>query len=257
MEKWLSTWSIGQQGKLNDFENIKEAGFEGVEILTEQLRAIEYLQYAKRSGLKVSIHLPFHDLNLATPDPFIYERVSSVLSKWIELIAEYGGYHATLHGGYAWSSEERYDSLLRVKERLVILGEKANQLGIELAFENLIPDKLNYCHHIASNVEEWISLINETSVKACLDTGHLACMGGNMEETIERLGNSLVAIHLSDNDRNSDLHLLPGEGGDITKGLFHFLEKSSFKGPIVYEINPYKYSLEDIFTHLISLKQKR
>ena len=96
MEKWLSTWSIGQQGTLNDFENIKEAGFEGVEILTEQLRAIDYLKYAKQSGLKVSIHLPFHDLNLATPDPFIYERVSAVLSKWIELIAENGGYHATL-----------------------------------------------------------------------------------------------------------------------------------------------------------------
>ena len=256
MEKWLSTWSIGQTGTEADFARIKDAGFEGVEIWAEQIKAGEYLEFARETGLKVSVHLPFHDINLATPDPAVKERALAVLSEWIERISAYGGYHATIHGGYAWSSEEREETLVRVKERLVFLGEKASLSGVELSLENLIPDRLNYCHHIASNLDEWLNLIKETNVKACLDTGHLAVMGDELPETVERLGDSLAAIHLSDNDRQSDLHLLPGEGADIANGLIGILEKRNFKGPIVYEINPYKYSLEDICGHLSSVRQK-
>ena len=256
MEKWLSTWSIGQKGSADDFARIKDAGFTGVEIWAEQIKAGEYLDFAKETGLKVSVHLPFHDINLATPDRAVKERALAVLSEWIERISDYGGYHATIHGGYAWSSEEREETLARVKDRLVFLGEKASLSGVELSLENLIPDRLNYCHYIASNVDEWVNLIKETNVKVCLDTGHLAVMGNELSGTVERLGDSLAAIHLSDNDRHSDLHLLPGEGDNIANGLIGILEKRNFKGPIVYEINPYKYTLDDICRHLSAVKEK-
>ncbi|MCQ6265966.1 sugar phosphate isomerase/epimerase [Fictibacillus sp. WQ 8-8] len=250
MEKWLNSWSLGLNANVNDFTRIKKAGFEGIEILAEQNNAHHYLKFASDLGFKVGLHLPFHDLNLATPDSIVYERTFNVLSQWLAKLAEYGGKHATFHGGYAWFSEERNESLIRVKERILKLNEVAMQHGVELLLENLIPDKLNYCHQIASNVEEWIDLITAANVKACLDIGHLDLMGDALETTIDQLAGSLGGIHLSENDGKSDLHLLPGEGNHFTEGLEGFLEKQFFDGPVIYEINPYQYSIQDIINHV-------
>lgn len=249
MEKWLSLWSIGQEATLQDFEKIKAAGFVGVEIWAEHLRADEYLQYAKKSGLDIGIHLPFHDLNLATPDETVSERMITVNREWLKKLADAGGKHAVIHGGQSWSSEEKEESLKRVRERLTVINEFAEAHQIDLLLENLIPDKLNYCHIIASNVEEWVGLVHDTNVKACLDTGHLAVMGAPLKETIEALNTSLGSVHYSDNDHRSDLHLIPGEGEQVAKGLIDYLEAANYQGPIVYELNPYKYSLDDILAH--------
>lgn len=39
METWLSIWSIGQESTLDDFKILQKAGFDGVEIWAEHLRA--------------------------------------------------------------------------------------------------------------------------------------------------------------------------------------------------------------------------
>lgn len=249
MEKWLNSWSFGLNADENEFRRVKEAGFDGIEVLAEQGNAHHYLKYASDSDFKIGLHLPFHDLNLATPDSFIYERTYNVLTYWLAKLGEYGGKHATFHGGYAWFSEERMETVQRVKERVMKLNEVAAQHGIELLLENLIPDKLNYCHQIASNVEEWSDLLKSTQVKACLDIGHLDLMGEPLDATISRLGGSLGAIHLSENDGRSDLHLLPGEGNGFAKGLNGLLEGVAFEGPVIYEINPYRYSIHEIMNH--------
>ncbi|UNL85281.1 sugar phosphate isomerase/epimerase family protein [Priestia koreensis] len=256
METWLSLWSIGQFGTIKEFNEIKAGGFDGVEIWAEQLKSKEYLEYAHQSDLKVGVHLPFHDLNLATPDHAVAERSIHVLSEWLETMAKYGAKHATFHGGYAWSSEERDESILRAGEKISSLKKVADENGMELLLENLIPDRLNYCHHIASNTEEWLHLVKSLNIKACLDIGHLAMMKTSWEEAITRLGDSLGAVHLSDNDAKSDLHLLPGEGNDLSRGLFEYLQSKSYSGPVVYEINPYKYSLTDIIAHVSKVKEK-
>ncbi|MGG1575603.1 sugar phosphate isomerase/epimerase family protein [Fictibacillus sp. NRS-1165] len=250
MEKWLNSWSLGLSADLNDFTMIKKAGFEGIEILAEQKNAVQYLKYASDLDLKVGLHLPFHDLNLATPDAAVYERTLSVLTEWIANLAEYDGKHATFHGGYAWFSEERNESLFRVEERIIKLNEVAKHHGIDLLLENLIPDKLNYCHHIASNLEEWIDLITAANIKACLDLGHLDLMGNDLKAAIDKLAGTLGAVHVSENDGRSDLHLLPGDGNHFTVGLESYLEDRHFGGPIIYEINPYRYSIQDIVNHL-------
>ncbi|MDY0404739.1 sugar phosphate isomerase/epimerase [Virgibacillus sp. 179-BFC.A HS] len=243
MEKWLSLWSIGQYAELAAFEKIKAAGFVGVEIWAEHLRADEYLAFAKQCDLKIGLHLPFHDLNLATPDEKVKERMLEVNQNWLEKLAKYDGKHAVIHGGYAWSSEEREDALKKVKERLKTLNEVACLNHVELLLENLIPDKLNYGHIVASTLKEWSDLVQELDMKACLDTGHLAVMGDSLAETIRHFGNRLASIHYSTNDCVSDLHFIPDND---EHAMFQALSDIGYQGPIVYELNPYQYSLDDI-----------
>ncbi len=257
METWLSIWSIGQESTLDDFKILQKAGFDGVEIWAEHLRAKETFEYARQTGLRTSIHLPFHDLNIATPDTIIYERAFHVLNEWMDILAGYGGSHAVLHGGYAWSSEERDETLCRVQSRLMKLNEAAQKRGIVLLLENLIPDRLNYCHHVASSLEEWTGLLQACNLKACLDTGHLAIMGNELEETVKQLGELLGEIHVSENDGKADLHLLPGEGNHYTEKLIDILTKYQFTGPVVFEINPYQYTLKNIVDNMAKFREKQ
>jgi sugar phosphate isomerase/epimerase len=246
MEQWLSLWSAGPTITEKDFVRIREEGFLGVEVWAEHKRAKEYLRLAKQNGFKVGMHLPFHDLNLATPEPNVWDRVMIILSEWLIQLGDQGAEHAVLHGGYAWASEDRLEALEMVKERLHLLGEKAKQAGVQLLLENLAPDKLNYTHIVASTLKEWNDLLFECQVGACLDIGHLYIMGEDPVTTVQVLGNRLKSVHYSDNDTVADLHLLPGDGSDITSGLVDLLVTNGFNGALVYEINPYRYSLGEI-----------
>ncbi|WP_256834786.1 hypothetical protein [Parageobacillus thermoglucosidasius] len=84
MKRWISTWSIGPNAELAHFQKIKEAGFAGVEIWCEHKRALVYLEYARQCGLEIGMHLPFHDLNLATPDITVWNHTEKVLIEWMK-----------------------------------------------------------------------------------------------------------------------------------------------------------------------------
>ncbi|MDY0394040.1 sugar phosphate isomerase/epimerase family protein [Virgibacillus halophilus] len=242
MEKWLSLWSIGQEADLKAFRQIKDAGFVGVEIWAEHVCADDYLEFARQCDLRIGLHLPFHDMNLATPDDSVRDRMLEVNQQWLEKLAEYGGEHAVIHGGQAWSSEEREAALENVRHRLLKLREIAEANHVTLLLENLIPDKLNYGHIVASTVAEWCGLLKGTDIQACLDTGHLAVMGDSLPETINLLGERLASVHYSANDAVADLHLIPENHAELLAAL----REIDYQGPIVYELNPYKYSLKDI-----------
>jgi sugar phosphate isomerase/epimerase len=250
MELWISLWSIGPNLTETDLWKMKEAGVQGVEIWAEHQKADEYLRLANQCGLKTGMHLPFHDLNLATFDPVVAERTLAVLSEWIQRLAAQRAEHAVLHAGYAWAYEDRHEARFKVQERLHVLGDIASEAGVHLLLENLIPDKLNYTHNFASTVKEWIELLTDCNLGACLDIGHLIIMEEDPIDTIKKLGDRLMSVHYSDNDRSADLHLLPGDGSNITAGLCDFLKAEGFTGPLVYEINPYRYTMDEILLNI-------
>jgi sugar phosphate isomerase/epimerase len=250
METWLSLWSLGQEISESDLEKVKDTKkVEGVEVWGEHVKAKEYLDLSYRLGLKTGLHLPFHDLNLATPEEGIAKRTMAVLSDWLKRLGDRGAEHAVLHGGYAWASENRPEALVRVAERLNILRGEAKTAGVDLLLENLIPDQLPYTHTVASTVSEWQNLLTEAGVGACLDIGHLAISGEDRQETIRLLGNNLHSVHYSDNDARADWHLLPGDG-EIASGLMTALDTEDYSGIVVYEINPYRYSTDDILERI-------
>lgn len=249
MHKWLSIWGIGQDVTVEDFTKIKEAGFVGVEVWAEHKHAIQHFEYAQQNGLEIGLHLPFHDLNLASPFQAVEDLIFKENLKWFKLLQKYNGGHAVIHGGSAMASEYREEAEALLIKRLSVQRAIAREHGVELLFENQIPDGLNYMHIFPSSVEEWLSILHETNTKACLDTGHLTVLDADLRETIEKLGDKLVSVHLSDNDAKSDLHLMPGEGNNTSEGLEDILQANGYTGPVVFEINPYKYTLEEILQH--------
>jgi len=82
-------------------------------------------------------------------------------------------------------------------------------------------------------------------------------MGNELEETVKQLGELLGEIHVSENDGKADLHLLPGEGNHYTEKLIDILTKYQFTGPVVFEINPYQYTLKNIANNMAKFREKQ
>lgn len=248
---WLSMWSAGERPTEDDFSAVRDCGaVHGVEIWTEHPAAAWEIEAAARHGLQVGIHLPFHDLNPVSDDHSVVELALRRNREWLRRLADSGGVHAVLHGGYAASATDRFAKLPQLAEFAKVLHGEAAALGIELMLENLIPDKLGYTHVMASNLAEWSELVAEIGCGAVLDTSHSAATGIALGDVFAALGPAVRAIHLSDNDGVSDLHLLPGDGIDVTADLGGILSDIGYDGVITYEINPLRYSLDEILTHI-------
>jgi len=250
---WLSMWSAGERPSDDDFAAVRDCGaVDGVEIWTEHPEAAWEIEAAARHGLQVGVHLPFHDLNPVSDDPVVAARAMERNRDWLRLLADHGGVHAVLHGGYAATAVDRKNKVPALVEFTSTLHAEAADLGIELLLENLIPDTLGYSHIMASNLAEWSSLVGEIGCGAVLDTSHSAASGIGLADVFHTLGTSVRAIHLSDNDGVSDLHLLPGDGNDVTAGLAAILSTIGYDGVITYEINPLRYALDEILIHIVN-----
>lgn len=248
---WLSMWGAGEHPSEADFAAVRDCGvIHGVEIWTEHPNAEWEVQNAAECGLQVGIHLPFHDLNPVSDDPVVAQRALQRNREWLRYLSRFGGVHAVLHGGYAASATDRDAKVPRLVEFTAQLHAEASELGIELLLENLIPDKLGYSHIMASNLAEWAQLVADAGCGAVLDTGHSAATGISLHDVFDTLGSSVRAIHLSDNDTTSDLHLLPGDGNGVTAGLAAILSDIGYDGVITYEISPLHYSLDQIIAHI-------
>jgi len=248
---WLSMWGAGEHPSDADFTAVADCEvIRGVEIWTEHPRAEWEIEKAAQHGLQVGIHLPFHDLNPVSDDPVVAERALQRNREWLRHLSRFGGVHAVLHGGYAASAADRDAKLPRLVEVTAQLNAEAGELGIALLLENLIPDALGYSHIMASSLAEWATLVADAGCGAVLDTGHSAASGISLHDVFDTLGPSVRAIHLSDNDGTSDLHLLPGDGNDVTADLDGILAGIGYDGVITYEISPLRYSLDTIIARI-------
>lgn len=98
-------------------------------------------------------------------------------------------------------------------EALLRLGEVGESHGVIVALENMAV--LGAKQSFGATFEELMDLLNRVgsrSVGICLDTSHANVMKLDMPAGIRRLGERLVATHISDNLGAHDDHLLPYAG---------------------------------------------
>ena len=74
-----------------------------------------------------------------------------------------------------------------------------------------------------------------TDVGICLDTGH-AFLSGDLHGVVRKLSGHLRMVHASDNRRQFDNHLPPGEGDIPWSQLWGQLAASTFRGTVILEI---------------------
>ena len=221
------------------FEAYKNAGISAMEISTpyKNLSSLDFNElsaWSKKHDVKLwSFHLPFMPfdiIDISSQDNTIRRNTIDTCTEYIKKASDIGIKHFVMHpSGEPIESAIREERIKYSKEGLNELAEIAYKEGSVIAVENLPRTCLG------KNSTEICELISANDkLRVCFDTNHLLCE--NSTDFIEKLGEKIVTIHVSDYDFTDERHWLPGEGKIDWQELLNKLHSVGYKGPWLYEV---------------------
>ncbi|MBE6787009.1 MAG: sugar phosphate isomerase/epimerase [Ruminococcaceae bacterium] len=224
-----------------NFQNLEKSGIKFIEISRgwTEYPNFDY-QEIKRLCEKYSIvpwsfHLPFagpKELDIASLNEEIRKQTVAWWSENIKNGSSLGVKIFVAHPSSEPISEEpetRKKQLDASKKSLKELAEFASKYDAVIAVEDLPRTCLG------RNSEEMADLVSaDDRLKVCLDTNHMLI--DNNLNLIEKLGDKIVTLHVSDYDFTDEKHWLPGEGKVEWQEVYQALLKSGYNGPWLYEI---------------------
>lgn len=111
-------------------------------------------------------------------------------------------------------------------ERLKKIISYAKELGMKVAFENT---KIKcYLEYVLKNIKD-------ENVGVCFDSGHCHVHFDD-EFNFEFFKDRIFAVHLHDNDKSDDLHLMPFDGTIDWQDVLTKLKKANYTGFITLEL---------------------
>ncbi len=176
------------------FQAVKEAGFDGVEVMSHMDRD-EVLAAAGRTGLEIpSVCNALHwEYPLSHPDPAIREKGVDALVHSLEDAAAYGADTVLMVPGRV-SADVTYDecwdrSVPAIRKAVPVAGK----LGVKIAIENV------WNNFLLSPLEaaRYIDQFNSPFVRFYFDCGNIRLYGWP-EQWIRILGDRIAKIHIKE-----------------------------------------------------------
>ena len=141
------------------------------------------------------------------------------LFRWIDMYEEIGIKNMVLHcDNLSETNLSREEKIEKNIEKLQILAEYIKNKEITICLENLrphSPEETELVDRSADDLLYIIERIGSSKFGICLDTGHLNLTDKNQREFILKAGDKLKALHIADNDGNTDQHLMPFNRGTV------------------------------------------
>ena len=134
-------------------------------------------------------------------------------------------------------------------DRLTQLADRAGELGVQVAFENL-----RNVHNLARALERQPF----PHVGYCYDSCHHVNYAPDLD-LLELYGNRLKALHLQDNGGSRNQHQLPFDGGVDWPTVMEKIRKTGYRGAITLEPMNWDYAHLEIrgFVRLAYERAKR
>ena len=228
---------------------IADAGYAGWEIVSDGNYRLEDPACYKRitdvlasTDLKVTVHAPYGDLNLATLNDPIWRESIRQICACIEHAADLTD-RVTIHPGYMSPAGKLLPQKVweLQKEALRQIGKVAVNHNVTACLENMISFKEFLCRYPEElmGMTEGIDGIGMT-----FDFGHANTVG-KVNEFLQHVGRA-KHIHIHDNHGESDEHLALGEGNIDWNIVGHEIARS-YNGIAVVEgrsVDEGKKSLE-------------
>jgi len=188
-----------------------------VELLDEGLHKLEndrikaLKKIANSQDLKLTLHSPFADINIAAPNPALRKTIMKLQKKSIlhahQLDCEMWVFHPGLKTGVS-SFYPGQDWQLNM-ESVRTLSKFARKYDVEVTIEN-VPEPYPF---LIKSVKDFTHFYDELeeNVGLTLDIGH-ANLNKQIQDFITGFSDKIVHVHASDNDGTSDSHLGIGYG---------------------------------------------
>ncbi|WP_340819923.1 sugar phosphate isomerase/epimerase family protein [Methanolobus sp. WCC4] len=218
---------------------LEDVGYTGWEIVQEGLQCLTEENLPKvrdvkeTTNLKLSMHLPFSDMNLAGLNPGIHGEVMRQMKHYLTMASGLVEV-AVLHPGYlspygAKLPERSWDTCI---ESIQILCDHSADMGITIAVENM-PNFPKIFGRYPDEMLDILEQVDRDNVGMTLDVGHANTMG-LLDEFVSKCKSKLSHMHIHDNNGAHDEHLPIGQGNIDWKKLMEGL--SGYKGLMVTEM---------------------
>jgi D-psicose/D-tagatose/L-ribulose 3-epimerase len=218
-------------------ENIKEVGYDGIEIPLGEGDVKHYTHLSKQIsdlGLQTTcVTSLLEDSNIASPNANI-RKAGLAHIKWaIETAATLNAGVVTgpFHSAFAYFTgvPPTHDEKKWSIENLQMAGEYAAQFDIQLA-----PEALNrfecYLINTMSDMKAHLDQVNHPNVGSIFDTHHANIEEKSQREAILTIEPYLKHVHISENDRGT-----PGKGQINWEEVFSTLKEINYDGWITIE----------------------
>lgn len=189
----------------------------------------ELKELLETSNVRVSIHAPFSDINLAAFDRATRKHSLALLFDILEITSELDIGVMTIHPGVIGPIQSydkpRVGKLTR--DSLEILSVHAREFSTVIALENM-PDMRGT---ICRTADEMKRMLDSLNIGMCLDVGH-ANIADQMRELLD-LEPLFSNVHVHDNDGTKDQHLELGKGNIDFREMVSAL--GSYSGNFIIE----------------------
>ena len=207
-------------------------------------------QIKDEEGINYTVHAPFRDLNLASPNPKIYRVSKDLVRRSLDIAAALGAELLVVHPGKeSYYPSYFHDQMKKLESNFFsFLAHRAERKGILVAAENLI--NAGEFFEDSWTFEGPLKLIKEIShpfLGLCFDFGHVQQSGFDVPEMLRYIldesrdnkrksVNKLFHLHIHDNPGEGvDEHLPLGAGTINWRKVWDILEENTFNGIAVIE----------------------
>ena len=177
----------------------------------------ELKAYADAKGVSFPQGHLYLSVDLCAPD------AAEILIPWLDLYVSLGIKAGVLHPSCKQADLPFEERFARWVKTLKILCAHLAGTEMSIALENV------GAAPTADALLAIIDAVGSDHLGICLDTGHLHLhkidgVTPSQSEFIRRAGDKLIALHIADNDKSGDEHLMPFGGGtvdfrDVMRGL--------------------------------------
>lgn len=220
------------------FKLYSESGITHMEVSVnkEQSEALDFeklLAWSKKYNVELySFHLPFMPfdaIDISRKD--LAKKSVEYLKGYIDKGTKIGIDKYIIHpSGEPIKEEDRQERMKTAKESLDDLAKYAKEKGAIICVENLPRTCLG---RDSSDILELLSA-NPTLV-CCFDTNHL--LAEDPISFIQKVGEKIFTLHVSDYDFKNERHWLPGEGSLDFQKIIKALKEVNYSNAWLYEIN--------------------
>ncbi|MBQ6701697.1 MAG: sugar phosphate isomerase/epimerase [Clostridia bacterium] len=147
------------------------------------------------------------------------EKAIEALYRWIDLYEAIGIKNMVLHcDNMIDSTLDKTRKTERNIEALRVLAEYIKDKDITVCLENLRPHTPTQSEIVDRNADDLLYIIDRIGSDRfgiCLDTGHLNLTDKNQREFIFKAGKKLKALHIANNEGETDQHMMPFSRGNV------------------------------------------
>ena len=219
---------------LGHFQMLKEAGFEGVELISpNKLDRDEVLRARDKTGLVihgVSGTVHWKD-TLSDPDPAVVEKGLAAIRQSISDVKAYGGTTVLLVPAVVTKTVSHRDAYTRSQANIRKLIPDAERHGIKIAIEEVWNKFLLSPPEFARYIDEF----GTPAVGAYFDVGNVVEYGFPAE-WIRELGKRILKIHIKEYAKANRFNYPLGEGEIDWPAVRQALVDVGYEGWITAEV---------------------